>query len=270
MNSGFCIIPGVECRIQGNIAQLVWEERVPHALESELLHHTLPNFIGDKVTETTAATITQAVRDDLYKLVEIGKLWRNVIGEWQFQSDRYARQGYDQNADHRGVSVNLHTLIGKTIHQVTILDGDLFFITDGGTYKAAPDGDCCANCYIQHLAYSEALAPGAVVTAIEDVELPPDPESDPDNDYVIDVWGHRIITTKGTCTIEMRVDHNGFYGGTLEVTQVTNTLGKVTKEGTKIIRKAFDTVHEDCALTPELGIECGCLTRVFGKPVEDF
>lgn len=48
-----------------------------------------------------------------------------------------------------------------------------------------------------------------VVRDVEDLTLP-QPSFDK-------VWGHRILTSKGICTIEMRVDHNGYYSGWLNV-----------------------------------------------------
>lgn len=55
----------------------------------------------------------------------------------------------------------------------------------------------------------------ASVLAVEDLELEDVPEST--EDHVIEVWGHRIITNIGICTISMRVEHTGYYGGRLTV-----------------------------------------------------
>lgn len=140
-------------------------------------------------------------------------------------------------------------MIGATILAATKDDEDLLFMTDRGLYKASPYGDCCANCYVQHISGTDALAPGAVITGVEDIELPPVPD-DEQND-VSDVWGHRIVTDKGICSIEMRVDHNGYYGGSLDVTLSDAWPPKV---------------HDDCREHPALGVACGC----FGKVLDDF
>ena len=111
--------------------------------------------------------------------------------------------------------MSLDMMVGTEIVSVTY-DGDsLYFETNCGTYRATPYGDCCANCYIQHISGSEALVKGAVIASVEDISLPDVPEEDCCD--VSEVWGHKIRTDKGWCTIEMRVDHNGYYGGSLSV-----------------------------------------------------
>lgn len=111
---------------------------------------------------------------------------------------------------------HIEELVGATIERVTFdkSSGTLFFATDRGVYRGDPEGDCCSYCYVQHVSGTDALAKGAVVMAVEGIDdLPPVPP-DEVND-VTDNWGHRITTTKGVCSIEMRVDHNGYYGGWL-------------------------------------------------------
>lgn len=108
----------------------------------------------------------------------------------------------------------LASFVGKTILGVTKLEDDLYLETDSGSFRLAPYGDCCAHCYIQHVSGADALAPGAVVMGVEDIAGNREEPSEYD---VSDTWGHRIATTKGTCSIEMRVDHNGYYGGSLEI-----------------------------------------------------
>ena len=97
------------------------------------------------------------------------------------------------------------------------------FATDAGDFVATSNGDCCARCYVQHVSGSDALAPGATVRSVEDIEAPPVPK-DADSYVVSDTWGHRITTDKGVCTIEMRVDHNGYYGGSLDLTEYEGVL----------------------------------------------
>ena len=113
---------------------------------------------------------------------------------------------------------HIDALIGATIKRATFdkSDGCLYFDTDRGVFRGEPIGDCCACCYVQHVSGADALASGAVVTSTEDLDLPPVPD-DEVSGTVTDNWGHRITTTKGTCSIEMRVDHNGYYGGSLHL-----------------------------------------------------
>ena len=113
---------------------------------------------------------------------------------------------------------DIKQLLGTTIEQATYekSSGCLFFATDRGVFKGEPWGECCSSCYVQHVSGADALSKGAIVTSVDDItDLPPVPESEVND--VIDNWGHRITTTKGVCSIEMRLDHNGYYGGALDV-----------------------------------------------------
>lgn len=151
-----------------------------------------------------------------------------------------------------GSNASIGDLVGAKILAASLGDhaGEiLLFMTDRGLFTATPYGDCCANCYIQHVSGTWALAPGAVVAAVEDIELSPVPD-DEKNDEASDVWGHRIVTDKGICSIEMRVDHSGYYGGSLDF---------ALTEGWP------DHVHTDCQQCPELLAACGCW-----KVLDDF
>lgn len=134
-------------------------------------------------------------------------------------------------------------------------DGNsLYFVTDKGAFKGEPFGDCCARCYVQHVSGSEALS-GATIQEIGAVGGAREEGTYGD---VSDTWGHLITTNKGRCTIEMRVEHNGYYGGSLDFSEF-----------------AIGAVHEDCWSTPALGVACGCLTdpRLWGslgKTLDDF
>lgn len=96
---------------------------------------------------------------------------------------------------------------------------NLVIVTESGTFSLQPMGDCCASCYITDIDCSEALQ-GGTIKEIEDLvrELP----SGATVDECSEVWGHRIHTDKGICTIGMRVDHNGYYSGWLQVSRLKN------------------------------------------------
>lgn len=145
--------------------------------------------------------------------------------------------------------MTIEILVGAKMQFATEIGDDLYLMTDRGLYRLSPEGECCSHCYIQHVNGAWALARGAVISSVENIELPPVPEEEAND--VSDVWGHRITTDKGNCSIEMRLDHNGYYGGSLDVSLVT-----AWPQG----------VHSDCAEHPELGMACGCL----GKTLEDF
>lgn len=110
------------------------------------------------------------------------------------------------------VRLNLQSLIQKQVLNAYGNSDGLILETNDGYFELNPYGDCCSHCYIQHVDGSEALK-DAVILEIENISLP-DVLNPSD---VSDVWGYRFHTTKGIFTIEMRLDHNGFYGGELEV-----------------------------------------------------
>ena len=86
-----------------------------------------------------------------------------------------------------------------------------FKLKDGRCVEFESEGSCCATCYICHINCSDALA-NAEVLRVENLEE----HGIQDGDYsYTDVWGHRIVTTKGICTIDMRTEHNGNYSGWL-------------------------------------------------------
>ncbi len=114
--------------------------------------------------------------------------------------------------------MNFEKMIGTEIRGVAYKGDTLYISTNCGVFVCTPEGDCCASCYIQHISGTEALAVGAVIASVEDIELPDVPD-DERSDEVSHVWGHKIRTDKGWCSIEMRVDHNGYYGGWLSVSE---------------------------------------------------
>ncbi len=117
----------------------------------------------------------------------------------------------------KSVSRYFYKLLGKKIVRARILEGEIILDLDGGPcIVLSPYGDCCAHCYIQHVSLSNALV-DATVTGVEEImSEPTDTEKASNTAEVFEGWGHRIHTTRGTCSIEMRVEHNGYYGGELQ------------------------------------------------------
>ncbi len=147
------------------------------------------------------------------------------------------------------VRMGLEKLVGARVIAAAMEGDNLMLMTDRGLYKLEPEGDCCSHCYIQHISGTDALAPGAVIASVENIDVAEIPERDAFD--VSDTWGHRLTTDRGHCSIEMRLDHNGYYGGWLNVT----------------VRAGWPKhVHDDCKELPEMMIACGC----FGKPLDDF
>lgn len=110
-------------------------------------------------------------------------------------------------------------LNGAKINKVFYNDGIIYLDTDKGGFGLEPYGDCCAHCYITDVDGSETLE-GGTILEIQDLERPSILKEDAFYySEVSEVWGHRIVTDKGICTVGMRVDHNGYYGGCLNVTK---------------------------------------------------
>jgi len=118
----------------------------------------------------------------------------------------------------------MHRLINQFSTNPRILHGNLYV----AGFKLTPEGDCCASCYIQHVSGAEALY-DAMIFEVETIDSSPEMQAqDTDTDCVSESWGHRIRTSKGYCTIEMRLDHNGYYGGSLECTECENVPESAT------------------------------------------
>jgi hypothetical protein len=116
-------------------------------------------------------------------------------------------------------------LVGHTIVAAWLVKGPKeddcigLHMGPGDMLLAVPVGDCCSHCFIQHVESASALV--GTVTEVEELATHPATEEEraatKASDNVLDVWAYRVHTEKGICTIEMRLDHNGYYGGGLEI-----------------------------------------------------
>ena len=87
--------------------------------------------------------------------------------------------------------------------------------TDKGPLYLTWEGDCCAHCYLAHVSGAENLI-DAVITEVYNSEWKVTGGSK-DNCDVTESMGTNIKTTKGYVTFESRLDHNGYYGGMILV-----------------------------------------------------
>lgn len=135
-------------------------------------------------------------------------------------------------------------LVGLRIEQalqaINIHSGDLeiyLVFLDGRIVRLCPEGDCCAHAYIAQVNNPEALLIATIIS-IEDLEhsyerideirnaedggrgVGDSENPDDDDDHAFDIWGHRINTDRGTCVIDCRTSHNGYYSGWLNVAWV--------------------------------------------------
>lgn len=124
------------------------------------------------------------------------------------------------------VEHSLFDLPSKHIKQAYKCDGELILELDNKIMLLQPVGECCANCYVQSVCFSEALI-DATVFAVEELNVKKPKDDDFGN--TIDCWGYRIVTNKGICNIEMRVSHSGSYSGSLDIHYIDNIPDNATK-----------------------------------------
>lgn len=121
--------------------------------------------------------------------------------------------------------MKIDNLVGEIINKAHYNGSSIYLDCVGSVFELTPDADCCADCYINDVNCSEVLS-NATILEIEslytgdDLKSSPGDDEEAENDY-IDVWGVRIHTTKGICTIGMRTRHNGCYVGRLECSKVS-------------------------------------------------
>lgn len=85
--------------------------------------------------------------------------------------------------------------------------------TNKGPATIVAYGDCCSVSYIEDLDNSDALFDAEVIS-IDEIEG----EAKTVDDEEVHEWTfYKIKTNKGMCTISMRNESNGYYGGWLSV-----------------------------------------------------
>lgn len=109
-------------------------------------------------------------------------------------------------------------LIGKTLTGMKIAEDRqaLLFQTTSGDLVVRVDADCCSYTWVEGVELP-ALGFPAVVTAVEDLEMPDDakPSTFHENPEVLAFYGCKISTDRGDIVIDYRNDSNGYYGGNL-------------------------------------------------------
>lgn len=105
-------------------------------------------------------------------------------------------------------------LIGRVINAVYVaVDGSAirFDMLDGEPIVANAYGDCCSHTWIENVETPENLL--GTVSEVEDLDLH---KADKEEDYnLIQFYGCKISTEKGSSTLDYRNESNGYYGGTL-------------------------------------------------------
>lgn len=113
-------------------------------------------------------------------------------------------------------------LIGKYIHDVLINPDKtiILFVTDKGKIAYRADGDCCSESWFNHISNFNSIKNWEIITNIIEREEKDETGTRQEEDKV---YGYDLITSKGTCYIEMRNSSNGYYGGSLELTVDVNS-----------------------------------------------
>lgn len=119
---------------------------------------------------------------------------------------------------------DLDLLVGRKILSAKINDEyDLVVLeTDKGPLNLSWYGDCCAHCYLAHVSGSDELI-GSTVLSVENtkwnyIRNTPDLVRDECSD-VTENMGTSVKTNSGYITFETRLEHNGYYGGTINITE---------------------------------------------------
>jgi len=107
-------------------------------------------------------------------------------------------------------------LVGKKVQNAFYDGKSIYLQLDDSVIELNPEGDCCASCYVQHVSGTQALL-GGVIERIESIESNPT-DKEKENTEVLKGWGHRFyIAGQGIFDIEMRLHHNGWYGGWMNI-----------------------------------------------------
>lgn len=120
--------------------------------------------------------------------------------------------------DYNCKTEELESLTGKKVISAEI-DTDLDIIrlkTTEGDFFLNFTGDCCAHCFVAQVNGIENLI-DATITKVETTQW----ETISEEEYgdVVEEMGATIRTNKGVTTFETRVNHNGYYGGSVNVSK---------------------------------------------------
>ena len=120
-------------------------------------------------------------------------------------------------------------LIGKRIHSFELnpdrTELSIFIETPDFSlwekYKFIVEGECCSITWFESMDAPEVLI-GGIVSSVEDIDMPDlgskGTINHPYVDHVV-YYGLKVTTDKGVCVIDYRNDSNGYYGGSVTLTQ---------------------------------------------------
>lgn len=142
-------------------------------------------------------------------------------------------------------------LIGKRINAVFLARGNwtlVFRTTDGKFYRYDTSNDCCNSVWVNHISGLNILGNGdcfdllrgVLVTGSEDKEWTDSrawtKADGGEGGDVIEDGFYSLHTDRGYIDIEVRNDHNGYYGGSFDYTE---DLDLTSLEDLKQVREDF-------------------------------
>lgn len=115
-------------------------------------------------------------------------------------------------------SLDIDALVGRTILEASINSTKdfVYLKTDKGSLYLTWVGDCCANCYIEHIDGADRLV-GSVIASAENTEWIVAKIGEMGD--TMESMGTKFKTNKGYVTVETRVEHNGYYGGMILISE---------------------------------------------------
>lgn len=151
-------------------------------------------------------------------------------------------------------------LVGKTVDAVYLDAGNgvLAMVTsDGEAHGFSAFGDCCANAFFEapeQAGFDQIV--GHEVTACEERD-----GGDFDGgDEVNEIKFYSIKTARGVADVELRVSHNGYYGGTVVPSHVD--AADITPPSWKLLAGQRRCIkHDDCRADRGLGVACAQAVR---------
>ncbi len=119
------------------------------------------------------------------------------------------------NKSYNMKDLGIEALIGRKVLSASInAKNDLVVLdTDKGNLYLTWEGDCCAKCFLANINGSENLI-DAKILKVENKEWD---ATQVDEFEVIESMGTTIKTDKGFVDLETRLEHNGYYGGEILV-----------------------------------------------------
>lgn len=122
----------------------------------------------------------------------------------------------------------MEKLIGRKILSAKINQSkDIVILeTDKGNLYLEWYGDCCAHCYLANVAGADSLV-GSTILEAYNADWIASKEGEYD---VVESMGTNIKTTKGYVSFESRVEHNGYYSGSLNVKEHPGELYNLSDE----------------------------------------